>query len=179
VPPYAQIRRVAEDLTLEVARVVSTLSHTNRVLLATGATEVRVRVRKPSVQQVQAARDLLGGRPASDLRSWPEIHARDQVLLADYPDELALPIQLFRIGNLRIAQWPGEIFAETGLALKKFAAPRPLLNVSLANGWFGYMPPPSQHALGAYETWRLRTSPLETDAIPRILDAFHTLLREP
>jgi hypothetical protein len=179
VPPYAQIRRVAEDLTTEVARVVSTLSHTNRVFLRSSATEVRVRVRKPTTQQVQAARALLGGRAASELRSWPEIHARDQVFLAEYPDELALPIQVFRIGGLRIAQWPGEIFAESGLALKKFAAPAPLLNISLANGWFGYIPPPSQHALGAYETWRLRTSPLETDAIPRILDAFHGLLGQP
>lgn len=179
VPPYAQIRRVAEDLAAEVARVVSTLSYTNRVDLRSSATEVRVRVRKPTTQQVQAAKALLDGRAASDLRSWPEIHARDQVLLAAYPDEFALPIQVFRVGSLRVAQWPGEIFAESGLALKKFAAPTQLLNVSLANGWFGYIPPPSQHALGAYETWRLRTSPLETDAIPRILDAFHGLLREP
>jgi hypothetical protein len=83
---------------------------------------------------------------------------------------------MFHIGSLRVAQWPGEIFAESGLALKKFASPSPLFNISLANGWFGYIPPPGQHSLGSYETWRLRTSPLETNAIPRILEVFHRLL---
>lgn len=177
MPPYAQIHRVAEDLASEVQRVLRTLTYTNRVALTSRSAEVPVRVRKPSSDDVAAARRLLNGRGVDQLRSWVEIHARDQVLLAEYPDELSLPLQVFGIGALRIAQWPGEIFAESGLALKKYAQPTPLVNISLANGWFGYIPPPGQHALGAYETWRLRTSPLETDAIPRLLGTFHELLK--
>jgi hypothetical protein len=177
MPAYAQIHRVADDLAIEVSRVLATLSYTNRVALSARSAEVPVRVRKPSAGEVNGARRLLNGRGADQLRSWVEIHARDQLLLAEYPDELILPLQVFGIGSLRVAQWPGEIFAESGLALKKYAQPTPLLNISLANGWFGYIPPPGQHALGAYETWRLRTSPLETDAIPRLLGTFHELLK--
>ncbi len=177
MPPYAQIHRVAEDLATEVHRILLTLTYTNRVQLTARTAEVTVRVRKPSRGEVETARRLLNGRGADQLRSWVEIHARDQLLLAEYPDELSLPLQVFGIGSLRVAQWPGEIFAESGLALKKYAHPTPLLNISLANGWFGYIPPSGQHALGAYETWRLRTSPLETDAISRLLGTFHELLK--
>jgi neutral ceramidase len=176
VPPYSQIRRVAEDLSVEVARLVGGLAYARSVPLRSLSAEVQIAVRKPTPAEVEVARGLLGGRAVGQLRSWTEIHARDQLLLTQYPDTLSLPIQMFHIGPLRVAQWPGEIFAESGLALKKFAAPAPLFNISLANGWFGYIPPPGQHALGSYETWRLRTSPLETNAIPRILDAFHQLL---
>jgi neutral ceramidase len=51
-----------------------------------------------------------------------------------------------------------------------------LFNVSLANGWYGYIPPPEQFPLGAYETWRMRTAPLETNAIPRMTEAFLEML---
>lgn len=176
-PSYSQIRLVAEDLAREVERVVRTLVHTNRVGLAYASADLPLRYRKPAPAEVEAARRLLAGRTMTQLRSWPEIYARDQVLLADYPDEAVVPVQVFAIGNLRVAQWPGEIFAESGLALKRYAEPVPLFNISLANGWFGYIPPPGQHRAGAYETWRLRTSPLETDAIPKLLDAYHRLLR--
>lgn len=177
--PYAQIRRVADDLAREVGRVLARVNYTNKVSLASLATEVSVAVRKPSASELEHARRLLGGRSAGQLRSWPEIHARDQILLAGYPDSFELPIQVFRIGDLAIAQWPGEIFAESGLALKRFMTPRPAFNISLANGWFGYIPPENQHSLGAYETWRMRSSPLASDAIPRILDGFHRLLSSP
>jgi hypothetical protein len=176
VPPYSQIRRVAEDLSLEVARILGGLAYSQRIQLRSLTAEVQIGVRKPTPTEVEVARRLLNGRDVGQLRSWTEIHARDQLLLDQYPDTLTLPIQMFHIGSLRVAQWPGEIFAESGLALKKFASPSPLFNISLANGWFGYIPPPGQHSLGSYETWRLRTSPLETNAIPRILEVFHRLL---
>jgi hypothetical protein len=171
-PPYAQIRRVADDVAREAVRVVRGLPHRDDVILRHAAVELSLAVRKPSPAEVDAARALVHGRSAGELRSWPEIYAREQLLLDAYPDRVSLPLQMFRIGDLEIAQWPGEIFASSGLALKSAAKPSPAFNIGLANGWFGYIPPPDQHALGAYETWRGRTSPLETNAIPRILEAF-------
>jgi hypothetical protein len=58
------------------------------------------------------------------------------------------------IGDLALAAWPSEIFAVSGLELKRRSPVKPLLNVGLANGWFGYVPPPEQFRLGAYETCR-------------------------
>ena len=43
--------------------------------------------------------------------------------------------------------------------------------ISIANGYYGYLPTPDQHALGGYETWRARSSYLEVNASEKILAA--------
>jgi hypothetical protein len=102
---------------------------------------------------------------------------RPLALLAEWPAEVSMPLQVFRIGDLAVAAWPREIFAASGLELKRRSPAQPLFNVGLANGWYGYIPPPDQFQYGAYETWRMRTSPLETNAIPKMLDVFLGLLQ--
>ena len=52
------------------------------------------------------------------------------------------------------------------------------MNIELANGSEGYIPPPEQHALGGYTTWPARTAGLETDAEPRIVAAMLDLLEQ-
>ena len=42
--------------------------------------------------------------------------------------------------------------------------------ISIANGYFGYLPTPEQHQLGGYETW-LGTNRLEVDASTKIARA--------
>ena len=174
--PYEQIDRVAEDLAREVFRVVKNLEHRGDVALKAVSIELKIAYRKPSPIEVERARSIVNGRDRSQLRTWPEIYAHEQLILADYPDTASLPLQVFRIGELAIAQWPGEIFAVSGLELKKRSPLQPLFNISLCNGWFGYIPPPEQHALGSYETWRARTSPLATNALPKMTAAFLDLL---
>ena len=174
--PYEQIGIVAEDVAREVHRVTKTLKHRDDLKLSVASTELEIAVRKPSPAEVERARGIVGGRDRLKLRTWTEIYAREQLILADYPDRLALPLQVFRIGDLAVAQWPGEIFAISGLDLKQRSPVKPLFNISLANGWYGYIPPPEQHAAGSYETWRGRTSPLATNAIPQITEAFLKLL---
>ena len=78
-----------------------------------------------------------------------------------------------------MAGWPGVIFAVSGLALKRRSPVKSLFNVGLANGWYGYIPPPGQFPLGAYETWRMRTSPLETNAIPKMTETLLGMLERP
>jgi hypothetical protein len=174
--PYEQIRRVATDVADAVEQVLKQVKPQSSPTLSAAATNLVLRVRKPTPTELERARAIVGGRDRSALRTWTEIYAREQLLLAQYPDELSLPLQVFRVGDLVVAQWPGEIFAVTGLDLKARSLVKPLFNIGLANGWFGYLPPPEQHALGAYETWRGRTSPMETNAIPRITDTFLRLI---
>lgn len=178
--PYEQIRRVAEDVAREAHRVVEGLKdkYLDQIPLHAASTELTVTVRKPSPAELDRARGIVHGRDRFELRTWTEFYAREQLLLADYPDTVSLPLQVFRIGDLAVAQWPGEIFAISGLELKHRTPAKPLFNISLANGWYGYIPPPEQHALGSYETWRGRTSPLSTNAIPQLTDAFLRLLSE-
>ena len=51
------------------------------------------------------------------------------------------------------------------------------MNIGLANGSEGYIPPPEQHKLGGYTTWRARTSCLEVRAEPKIREAVVKLLQ--
>jgi hypothetical protein len=177
-PPYTQIRLVAEDLAQETLRTLRKMTHRGDVKLAAALRECSVATRRPSSADLEQARAVVAGRPVEALKTWPEDYAREQILLADWPAQVSLPLQAFRIGKLAVAGWPGEIFAVTGLDLKHRSPVKPLINVGLANGWYGYIPPPEQHALGAYETWRMRTSPLETHAIPKLTRALLQLLEE-
>jgi hypothetical protein len=176
--PYEQIQIVAEDLAREVRRVAGPLTYRNDLKLSAVSTELEIAVRKPSPEEVESARGLVAGRDRLQLKTWSEFYAREQLLLADYPERLALPLQVFRVGDLAVAQWPGEIFAITGLDLKQRSPVKPLFSIGLANGWYGYVPPSEQHALGSYETWRGRTSPLATDAIPQLTEAFLKLIEK-
>jgi hypothetical protein len=73
---------------------------------------------------------------------------------------------------------PNEVFAVTGLKLKAQSPIQPLMNIELANGAEGYIPPPEQHYLGGYTTWPARTAGLETDAEPKISNALLGLLEQ-
>jgi hypothetical protein len=174
--PYTQIRRVAEDAAQEVLRVTRTMNYQREVRLKTGWRECVVSTRRPSMGEVEQAHDVVAGRPVEKLSGWTDNYAREQLLLAEWPGEVSMPMQVFRIGSLAVAAWPGEIFAASGLDLKRRSSLQQLFNVSLANGWYGYIPPPEQFKYGAYETWRMRTSPLETNAIPKMTDCLLGLL---
>jgi neutral ceramidase len=176
--PYTQIRRVANDLAQEVLRVNGELKHRREITLGATLRECVVSTRRPTAAEVEAARRVVDDRPVEKLHSWQENYAREQLLLADWPPEVSLPMQVFRVGDLVVAGWPGEIFAASGLDLKRRTPRKPLFNVGLANGWFGYIPPPEQFPLGAYETWRMRTSPLETNAIPKMTQTLLDAVRQ-
>lgn len=173
--PYSRVQKVAEDVAQEALRVLRQIEHRRNVCLRAVWRECRVATRRPTPAEVEQARAVLGGRSLQELSTWSENYSREQLLLAEYPAEVSLPLQVFRIGELAVAAWPGEIFAASGLALKRRY--RPLFNIELANGWFGYIPPPEQFPLGGYETWRMRTSFLEVNAIPKILTCLEEMLR--
>jgi len=52
------------------------------------------------------------------------------------------------------------------------------MNIELANGAEGYIPPPEQHALGGYTTWPARSAGLEVEAEPKILSTLSKLLSQ-
>lgn len=172
--PYTQVRKVAEDVAQEVCRVTQGIHYRSAVPLRAMWRECPVATRRPPPAEVVEARAVLAGRSRSQLSGWTENYAREQILLSDYPPKVSLPLQVFRVGELAIAAWPGEVFARTGLALKRRRPPH--FNIELANGWFGYIPPPEQFSLGGYETWRMRTSFLEPDAASKILSCFTEML---
>src|SRR5678816_4917222 len=72
-------------------------------------------------------------------QSQPEIYAKEALYLHDQP-KAELKLQALRIGDLGITAIPNEVFAITGLKLKKQSPLAPTFNIELANGAEGYIP---------------------------------------
>ncbi|MCE9548015.1 MAG: HEAT repeat domain-containing protein, partial [Planctomycetia bacterium] len=106
-----------------------------------------------------------------------EVYAQEAIHLHDVP-AVDIKLQAIRIGELGIAAWPDEVFAISGLKLKSQSPLPTTLNIELANGAFGYIPPPEQHRLGGYTTWPARSAGLEEQAEPKILEALLSMLEE-
>ncbi|EDY18702.1 conserved hypothetical protein-signal peptide and transmembrane prediction [Chthoniobacter flavus Ellin428] len=174
--PYAQINKVADEVATEVQHALAGVQWHDDVPLRVATRELTLATRKPSAEDVEKAKAIVADRPPLALKTASEIYAREQILLAQYPDTITMPLTAFRIGDLAVAGWPNEVFAISGLAMKKDSPIKPMFTISLANGWYGYLPTPEQHPLGGYETWRSRTSYLEVGAEPKIRQALLEVL---
>ena len=106
-----------------------------------------------------------------------EVYAKEAIFLHDEPRR-ELKLQAIRIGDLGIAPIPNEVFAITGLKIKAQSPLTTTMNIELANGSEGYIPPPEQHTLGGYTTWPARTAGLEALAEPRIVETVLGLLEK-
>jgi hypothetical protein len=151
------------------------LHYQDRPTLAMVETTLTLRRRVPDRERLEWARAIaekIGDRPP---RTLPEVYAKEAIALHDEPQR-ELKLQVIRIGELGITAIPNEVFALTGLKLKA-RSPLPMtMNIELANGSEGYIPPPEQHALGGYTTWPARTAALEVEAEPRIVETVLGLL---
>jgi Concanavalin A-like lectin/glucanases superfamily len=116
------------------------------------------------------------GKPAIP-QSQPEVYAKEAIYLHDAPRR-ELKLQAIRIGRLGITAIPNEVFAITGLKIKQQSPFDTTMNIELANGSEGYIPPPEQHRLGGYTTWPARTAGLEVQAEPRIVARVLKLLEQ-
>ena len=97
--------------------------------------------------------------------------------LDEGPDEITVPLQVMRIGDLSIAAIPFETFAETGLKIKEKSPFADTFTIELANDSRGYLPTPRQHALGGYETW-MGTNRVQLDASDLITDSILEMMQE-
>jgi neutral ceramidase len=176
--PFEQIRVVADAVATETLRVCRTLQYQNWVPLGVRETELKLGVRRPAPEEVARAETILAKAKGQALKTGEQVYARETLLMKDYPKEMPLIIQAMRIGDLGIAAIPCEVFAETGLAIKQQSPFKPTFTIELANGCSGYLPTPGQHALGGYETWRARSSYLETEAAPKVFDTLMRLFQQ-
>jgi neutral ceramidase len=169
------MRLVANDVAEAVNREHQKVQFRDWVQLKSLQTELTLRVRKPTSREVEAAEAVLS-KKTERLLSPEEVYARETVLIKDYPDEVTLILQALRIGELRVAAIPCEVFVEIGLDLKRET--KPSFTVSLANGYNGYLPTTEHFKLGGYETWRARSSYLETNAAQRIYKTVVGLMKQ-
>lgn len=176
-PPYGQIERVAGDVADEVARVHSGLAWRDHVPLAAARRELTLGVRKGTAEEVAKAREVMKqSKLAPRMETIEQVYARETVLLAGFPDTVSAPLQVLKIGEVKLAAMPAEVFVEIGLELKQKHPGSTV--VSLANAYHGYLPTPEHHALGGYETWRARSSYLEVEASAKMVKALDEMLKE-
>jgi neutral ceramidase len=175
---YARMHEVADDLANAAVEVIGRIEHRSDVELGAKLTHLPLRVRKPAADQLAWAEALLSTEEAKKAKpSRPVIYARETQGLAAYPETMPIALQALRIGDLTIASAPCEVFAVTGLAIKKDSAAKATFTIELANGYGGYLPPQEQHEYGGYETWPARSSFLEVGAESKIRATLLDLIR--
>jgi neutral ceramidase len=87
-------------------------------------------------------------------------------------------VQALGLGDLAIAMYPVELFAELGIATKQRSPFPHTMVATLANGWHGYAPTVAAFARGGYEPRLGQQSRLEQQAGPKLVDAARVLLSE-
>ncbi|MCZ6644144.1 MAG: neutral/alkaline non-lysosomal ceramidase N-terminal domain-containing protein [Gammaproteobacteria bacterium] len=167
--------RILADKTQEV---IGNIEHRNDVALASKESEITLAVRRPDEKRLKWAHDVLANPDGPHPHQWSKVYAQEAFHLSKYPETKTIKLQALRIGDVAIAAMPCEVFAETGLAIKKDSPHQFTFSIELANGYGGYLPPREQHELGGYETWPARSSFLEVDAESRIRTEALRLLRE-
>ncbi len=173
-PLYGQINLVANDVAQAVAGACKSLKYQDWVPLGVAQKEVTLGLRIPTPDEVEKARAITKqSKMFPRMETMEQVYARETVLLADFPKEVSAPLQVLKIGDLRISAIPAEVFVEIGLSLKSRHAQT--FTVSLANAYHGYLPTPEQHKLGGYETWRARSACLEADASTKIVAGLEEL----
>jgi hypothetical protein len=176
--PYEKMKRVAHDVAGKVRAAVEGAALHDWVPLSARMTELPLAARKPTPEMVSRAKEVLERPKDAKPRHVREVtYARRILPMAEGPDEIRVPIQAFRIGDLGVAAIPFEVFTDIGLEIKKRTPLAKTFTVSLANGSYGYLPTPEHHALGGYETW-LGTNRVETQASRKITDCALGLLSE-
>ncbi|NND32323.1 MAG: hypothetical protein HKN76_06990 [Saprospiraceae bacterium] len=170
--PYAKINIVANDVAKAVFAEYQNLNFQNWVPLGAAESKLMLKVRR-------ASPDLLANMARVEARAddaEPIFHSLEKTyakrikqLESEWPDEIEIILQTFRLGDLGIAAIPFETFTETGLEIKKKSPFSDSFTIELANGSYGYLPTPEQHELGGYESW-LGTNRVEVEASTKIVN---------
>lgn len=166
--PFEQIQIVAQKTADAAWRAVKKIeNYDENPKVAIRQREVALKYRTPSKTEVDKALELMKltreERDAINKRT--SSVAGNTISYASPEKERTenVIIQALRIGDQAIVSMPFEVLVEIGLEIKEKSPFAHTFTIELANGGYGYLPPPNQHKLGGYETW-LGTSHFETDA---------------
>jgi neutral ceramidase len=124
------------------------------------------------------AAELAGGdeallRKAKAEELYASVACANARILQELGGRVPFPLQGLNIGDTLFLGVPGELFSETGLALKRSIRQR-LFLIGLANGYYGYVPTEQAFAEGSYESGVAFCAP---DSEQRVLAAATELER--
>ncbi len=176
--PYSRMRQVANIVAAEAYKTYQRIQYQDWISLSALQKEITLGVRLPGKEELARAKAIVAKADGPVMNTIEEIYARETILINEYPKEVSVILQAFRLGDLLIAAAPCEVFVEIGLDFKAKAPFKPAFMISLANGYNGYLPTPEHHKLGGYETWRARSSYLETNASVKIMETIFGLAQK-
>ncbi len=172
---YERIDEVSKLVAEKVAKACKSIDYQNEVPLAAAHAELTLAMRKPDPEMQRHFASLQeAGHDPANIHRLASIYAKRVERLQEGPDEVSILLQVFRIGDLGVMSIPFEVFAETGLDLKKRSPFHDAFTIELANGSYGYLPTLAQHKLGGYETW-MGTNRVQLDASDKISDVLMSL----
>jgi neutral ceramidase len=170
LPPYEKMRIVANDVAEKVHAAYRELKWHDHVTVGAAFEELELQLRKPTPEQLAYAKAFFAEQKENAKPDpWRKSYANRIMQHDCAPATWKFPLQAFRIGDVGISCIPFEVFCEIGLELKQRVPFKPSFTVELANGTYGYLPTPRQHALGGYETW-LGSNRVEIEASTKIVD---------
>lgn len=155
--PYEQITQVATKVADAAYHGVKQAEYQRHLPIAMRQRRVTLRCRRPDAERIAWAEKVLVMKPeevkAAGMNSLAPHYAARVLQMAGYPETVDVTIQAIRLGEQAIVSMPFEVLVEIGLELKEKSPFPHTFTIELANGAFGYLPPPNQHELGGYETW--------------------------
>jgi len=179
------IETYSDAIAREVYAAYKIIEYHDWVPLAMAEAKITLAFRTPTAARLAWAHKVIAdtrGKMPTNVGYGPEYgaampyaYAVQQIYLHEHPTA-ELKLQAIRIGELGLTAIPDEVYALTGLKIKAQSPLAPTINIELANGAEGYLPPPEQFVLGSYTTWPAHSAGLEIDAEPKILETVLTLL---
>jgi len=156
--PFEQVRVVATKTATAAWRAVKDIeTYHDNPIIAVRQREVELRYRVPTDTEIAKARQILALPPKEReaIHRKASSYASHTMRFAapDAPRTEKVIVQAIRIGNQAIVSMPFEVLVEIGLEIKDKSPFSNTFLIELANGGYGYLPPPNQHELGGYETW--------------------------
>jgi len=176
--PLQRMNEVAKLVADRVLAAHEKAKFRKDISLAMEQTLLTLKTRQPTPKQIAFAKNVLAVADPKTLPSRAVPYANRTLALANGPREEEIVLQALRLGEVGITSIPCEVLCEIGLTLK---AQSPLaqstFTIELANGHYGYLPTPRQHALGGYETW-MGTCTLEILASEKIKKSLMVMLEK-
>ncbi len=167
--PYEKMAAVGTLIAQRVHTALKSIEYRDKITLDARSNELELQIRKPDAKLAAYMASVVT-RPENEkpYQAHEKTYAERLNVLAESPDTVRIPLQTFRVGDLAVAAIPFEVFTEIGLEIKERSPSKDAFTIELANGSYGYLPTPAQHALGGYETW-MGTNKVQLDASEKIV----------
>lgn len=178
--PFEQIRIVAAKTADASWRAVKKIERYDETpVVAMRQREIELTYRNMTVEEIEHAMRLLElpKKDRGSLHRRAIQYANATVQYSEPDKKEKVLVQAIRIGDQAIVSLPFEVLVEIGLEIKAKSPFPHTFTISLANGGYGYLPPPHQHELGGYETW-IGTSKFEKDSSVILTKALLEMLGE-